>query len=101
MLRSTSTEGLFRVGRLLARLLPVDEARRVDRDQREAGQHLDHRRAPGAARVGKDVSRRRDERGRDRRVEEVVEARPRAEAGERLMRMPPPEPEVDKRPEEE
>ena len=33
--------------------LPVDEAREVGREQREGGQHLDHRRAPGTARVAK------------------------------------------------
>ena len=101
MLRSTSTRdhsGSAASWRGCCQSTKLDS---VDRDQREAGQHLDHRRAPGAARVGEDVARRRDEGGRDRRVEEVVEPRPRAEPGERLVRVPPPEPEVDERPDEE
>ena len=70
--------------RLAPRPVEVDEAGQVRGQQRESGQHLDHRRAPGTAALGEDVPWRRDERRRDRVVEEVGEARQRLEPGERV-----------------
>ena len=84
--RCSPGERLARV-RAAGPALPVDEAREVRREQRERGQHLDHRRAPRAARVREHVTRRRDERGRDRVVEEVREARRGRQPDERLVRM--------------
>src|SRR5262249_20229104 len=47
-------------GRLALRRSPVDEARQVGGEHREAAEHLDHRRAAGSAGVGEDVAGRRD-----------------------------------------